>query len=409
MLDKITIKQRMLWLLILLLIFTYGVTYKMLYNHQRVVTVCSKSEDEKLADLQFKEKGSCPSGYSELAINMFVGYKLPYSWSNRLSVLSELTENFLFVYSSLLLFLASGVFYVALRPLWRLKKEVGDVDSKHNRLNAYRYASDLMPLAEKLNKFHDSMNNAELRADRTEEKADEAEKKCLEVIDTRMSIATLARDTGGLMKHNVTNIKNMMPKPLQDLPEELQRFVNQLLTATDKVVEQTEEFIQGVNSIIHKDPANIHEILDKRIKRQRDNSPEIHLEAEGMDTVRDIQVGINSYNLEKICTELLLNAEKYCGPAMKIHVRAIKHDSYVFVEFHNDVETFPERNLDDLFKFGIRGQHKNISGSGHGLYFIKQLAIASACELKAERSKTLRGGICFSLKVPIHHPDPAVG
>ena len=306
--------------------------------------------------------------------------------------------------------------YRALRPLQQLKEEAGDLDNKGNRLNESHYPSDLMPLAEKLNKFYNNTHDAKMKTAEAEKKTAEAEKKtaeaekkCSEVIDIRMEIATLARDLGGLLKHDITNIKNMMPTPVKDWPEELQRFVYGLSTKTGNVVEQTEKFIQSISSIIHKERANIHETLAKRIKCQSDTSPEIQLKAEGMDNIRDIQVSIGPYPLERICAELLCNAEKYCGPAMKIHVRAIRHDNYVFVEFHNDVRTFPEGNLDDLFKFGIRGHHKDIPGSGHGLYHVKQIADASACELKAERSKTLRGGVCFSLKVPIHHPEPAVG
>ena len=415
--NKFTIRQRMLLLFILFFLGTFVGTY-VSYSLPQVVAVCIKEGEKQTKSFPYNND-LCLSDNNLLPAIEWQNksYKLVFNLKNTIGILDILKEKFLLGYLLLLLLLTVGNLYWVLRPLRQLKEDMGGLESTGNRsLDASHYPNDLLPLAQKLNELlyttrdtekkvaeaEKEAAEAEKEAAEAEKKADETEKKLSQVIDARMYIAREVRVANSLLKHDIQNVENKIATPFEDLPEELQRFVQ----GWREIGKKTEEFTQSIYSIIYEDTAIIHKVLDERKKRQLDAAPEIQLDAEGVEDIQDIRVSISPHQLDKIFSELLENAVKYCGPPRKILVCAKKSPGQISVEFHNHISTFPEKEeLDRWFEFGTRGQHEGIWGSGFGLYEIKKIAKrARGCVLEVKPSTKLHVGICFSLKVPIYSP-----
>jgi len=209
-----------------------------------------------------------------------------------------------------------------------------------------------------------------------------------QVRDTRRELVEKAYELSNRMEHHRNNLMG------DTLATE------GLLERTHRVIESSDRFIEEICSVGRGTPrgeqiADVDNMFDEMIPIFKSGHPhlEVHVDVREVGVL----VGVGEDVLNEMCFELLRNAGKHA--ARKVVLRARRIDDALRLEFHNDGETFPRENREDMFKWGVRGGTDK-RGSGRGLYFVKQRVGVWGGRVALSDSAEL-GGACVCLDLPV--------
>jgi signal transduction histidine kinase len=107
--------------------------------------------------------------------------------------------------------------------------------------------------------------------------------------------------------------------------------------------------------------------------------------------------------LQQALGNLLDNAVKYSDEDTTITVRAWQTPGKAHISVHNEGQSIPLADMDQLFRpYGrLQGTSSNHKGSGLGLYIAKSIVEAHGGELRLERPTEEKQGTTFSFDLPI--------
>ena len=321
------------------------------------------------------------------------------------------TNKTIFFFPLLLFMLLLYIVYWILNPLRRIEKEVAHlITGGCEYMSVDNYPRELASLANVLNRFISDTHKAQQEAEEAEQRAKEAEQEAKEARcktdANREEILRRAIDLSDEMVHHRVNIipEDVLDKMVISSPETLEKDFRQLRSRVYSIIEETDKFIKDICAIGQKDKsqqnetANIHEILNDKIKSFKKNNTTKNYKITGLEWIQGIQISIAPQILTRMCIELLSNATKYSDS--KVLIQVGRNDNNVWIKIHNDGEKFPAVKRESMFDYGVRANHKRTGGTGRGLFFMKQAADLSGCVIELQNSEVLSGA-CVYLEVPL--------
>lgn len=110
--------------------------------------------------------------------------------------------------------------------------------------------------------------------------------------------------------------------------------------------------------------------------------------------------------LQQALGNLLDNAIKYSPEETTITVRAWRIPGKVSISVHNEGESIPFADIDQLFRpySRLSGTSNRLKGSGLGLYIAKSIVEAHEGELQLERPSEEKPGTTFTFDLPLLQP-----
>ncbi len=110
--------------------------------------------------------------------------------------------------------------------------------------------------------------------------------------------------------------------------------------------------------------------------------------------------------LEKILSNLIGNAVKYCPPTSQIHVASQIRDNTLVIEVRDNGPGIPKKEQKKVFRRFFRGKHPaDVNGTGIGLSLVKELVDLAQGTIDLQSNSE---GTTFIVSIPVHELNTAV-
>jgi len=149
--------------------------------------------------------------------------------------------------------------------------------------------------------------------------------------------------------------------------------------------------------LAEKEPADLAEVLEGRVKAFRERHPEAKVELDAEPT----QVGIDRPQIEIVIDNLLENALKYAPEGQPYIVHVARRDGLVTFSVGDRGPGVPRQIGPKIFEAFQRGDErlsKATSGTGLGLFLVRAIARAHGGDVALDRDA--RGGALFCVSLP---------
>jgi len=149
---------------------------------------------------------------------------------------------------------------------------------------------------------------------------------------------------------------------------------------------------------IHRQPANLHEVLRQVVEEVELAQPERELL---LDVRGDGHGAWDADRLAQLATNLTVNAVAYSPPDAGVHVRSWDEPDAVFFSVHNPGPPIPADVLPQLFDPFRRGHNtaQRVTGNvGLGLFIVDQLVRAHAGDIQVRSNEA--EGTTFTVRLP---------
>ena len=114
--------------------------------------------------------------------------------------------------------------------------------------------------------------------------------------------------------------------------------------------------------------------------------------------VGEARVRADEVRLVQVVVNLLTNAAKYGAPPVEVSARPCGHDIELTVRDHGSgVPAAFRGQLFDMFAQASRGDSRTATGTGLGLYIVKQLTEAQGGQVSFRPAEP---GACFVVRLP---------
>lgn len=110
--------------------------------------------------------------------------------------------------------------------------------------------------------------------------------------------------------------------------------------------------------------------------------------------------------LEKILSNLIGNAVKYCPPGSEIRVASKTEGNQLIIEVSDNGPGIPKKDQQKVFRRFFRGKHAaDVTGTGIGLSLVKELVALSQGTIALQSSTA---GTTFTISIPLRELDTSV-
>ncbi|MEZ4765513.1 MAG: ATP-binding protein [Calditrichia bacterium] len=220
--------------------------------------------------------------------------------------------------------------------------------------------------------------------------------------------AMLIHDVRSPLHSLMAYIELLMNQSFGVLNEGQKNFLEKSMILGDQVLDMMED----INEIykteqyafsIDKAPFSIAEVLDQALL-----SLWIQTDQKQQKITKTIESGLptvngDGYQIQRIFTNLIQNAIKYCPPKSSININIHRSSERVLeVRVTDNGGGIPEENLKSIFRksFRVNQSAEEQKGYGLGLYICKIIIKAHGGTIRAENN--VSGGVSFIFTLPIN-------
>lgn len=244
------------------------------------------------------------------------------------------------------------------------------------------------------------------RTRKIEHQAEELEK----ALEKEKHLTALQREFVAMVSHEFRTPLAIIDGAAQRLLRRLDRFdpaeVEQRVERIRSAIMRMTELIEGVLSLsrleagvieFYPEPCPLAELVQDVCRRQQDITPDHSIEVDVEDL--PLEILADPTLLNQVFSNLLSNAVKYAPTSPKIEVRGWSEGDRACVSVRDEGLGIPAEEVPRLFEKYFRAKTSaGISGTGIGLYLIKQLVEMHAGQIEVESE--LGQGSTFVVRLP---------
>lgn len=219
--------------------------------------------------------------------------------------------------------------------------------------------------------------------------------------------ANLMHDLRSPLNSLITYMELLLNETFGSLNDGQKNFLEKGMVIGDQIldmVEEINEVFQNDQYSFHleKEEFTLHKLIDESLLKLW-----IQADSKNIQIKKEIPQNLpalygDSFQLQRVCNNLIGNSIKYCPENSKIIIKATPQSKFIEIEIMDNGGGIPDRELKKIFNkyYRIENQKKLADGRGLGLYISKIIIKAHKGKIRATNNKV--GGLSFFFTLPIH-------